>query len=552
MMTGKTMNDVLIQHGVLKTMKTEGPVIEIPKGVREIGYRAFLGRSDVEEVVIPEGVEQIAGQAFLDCRALKKVTFPSSLREISYSVFENCTSLSEVILPEGLVHLDRMVFLNCENLKTISFPDTLREVGWDALRGTAWLSDYPEGVVFAGRLALFAKGAVTKAEIRPGTVKICVNAFRGNRTLSEVLLPEGLEIIEDRAFQECRKLHRISIPQSVREIGTRAFDECNRLEVDLHAKKATVKKGCFADSAKIRLTHMDPTLLPDNVRLGAVLAFAEDCANQKELDPTFFVRMKKYIKSRRKLLYTAALEHWDLLQFMIEQQILLLEDVDEMLEVLLDDDRAEATAALMQYKNTMLSGEDAQEDLFDAPDLFADPGGFDDLTLEWDLPEETEKTEEDLLKEWGLQKKKDGTFRILSYHGRDREVRIPGKIGEKMITSVSPYALSPDRYGMKRETADVRRQIRSVTVAEGITVIGNHAFAGCESLEEVHLPESVIEIQYEAFLDCKRLSLAELPESVEVIGRAAFQGCQSLSDVTVPQEANVAEDAFFGTGMHRS
>lgn len=47
---------------------------------------------------------------------------------------------------------------------------------------------------------------------------------------------------------------------------------------------------------------------------------------------------------------------------------------------------------------------------------------------------------------------------------------------------LGPAVCSPQRYGLKRETAMQRRRITSVEIAEGILKIGNQAFADCESL----------------------------------------------------------------------
>ena len=543
MMEQMTMQNFTIEHGVLKKWESHDAHVTLPEGIRAVGYGAFRDSERLESVSIPEGVVKIDSLAFAGCTNLREVNLPAGLAEIGYSAFENCTSLQQITLPEGLVLLDRMVFLNCASLSEIAFPDTLQTVGRDALRGTAWLDQHADGVVYAGRLALFAKGAITEADIRPGTETICVDAFRNCTALTRVTLPDSLRIIEDRAFQNCRRLTQLVMPEAVEYIGYRAFDECIRLSAELNAKNPEIGRQCFMDTAQVRITNMDPAKVPDNVRESAIVAFADDVMNGTALDEAFQNRFYRYLQSRRKLLYPLALANWNLMHILMQEAMIPLEDADWILESVLEGEQTEAAAALMQYKQS-LSENDRETDAFDDfNEMSLD--GWDDLELGWDLPAD-EKTPEDLEKEWGMKKQPDGTYTLMLYRGTDLEIVIPNRIGDKMITAISPSALSPARHGIKHETIERRRQIRTITIEEGITRIGNHAFAECENLAPVTFPESLVEIGYEAFKDCVNLKELTIPQSVERIGREAFAGCCNLQTVHIPEHVEIAEDAFGG------
>ncbi len=538
--------EFIIEHGVLKRYSGREAHVALPDGIHAVGYGAFRGNETLEAVYIPEGVTKIDSLAFAGCKNLCEVHLPDGLLEIGYSAFEQCGQLKQMTLPDGLFLLDRMAFLNCEALSEITFPDTLDSVGRDALRGTAWLNNQPEGVVYAGSLALFTKGSIAEADIRPGTKKICVDAFRNGTALTRVTLPESLKIIEDRAFQNCRRLTHLVIPESVEHIGYRAFDECIRLSAELNALNPVIGRQCFMDTANVRITAMDPGRLPDNVRQSAILAFAEDVYNGAELDEAFKKRFFRYIMSRRKLLYPLALDNGSLLQVLMQEEIIPLEDVDWILESVLEGEQTEAAAALMQYKQT-ISRTVSQNEIEDEPELFGDISldGWDDFELSWDLPM-PEKTAEDLAREWGMKKQSDDTYTLMLYRGSDLELTVPNRIGDKMITAISPSALSPARHGIKHETIEHRKQIRTVTIEEGITRIGNHAFADCENLTALMLPESLVEIGYEAFRSCTALTELILPQSIERIGREAFAGCVNLKTVRIPAHIKLAEDTFRG------
>ncbi len=57
---------------------------------------------------------------------------------------------------------------------------------------------------------------------------ISANAFRHNLYIKELVLPEGLSVIEDYAFEES-SLEKINIPSSVKYLGTGAFKNCSNL-----------------------------------------------------------------------------------------------------------------------------------------------------------------------------------------------------------------------------------------------------------------------------------------------------------------------------------
>lgn len=528
------MTEFTIVQDVLRGWQGDAAIVEIPAGTREIGYGAFRNCRSIQQVVIPAGVRRIGSQAFAGCEGLERVELAEGVEEIGYSAFENCVQLKKVVLPSGLLSLERLAFAGCTMLTEILFPDSLLDVGRDAFRDTPWLDAQEDGVVYAGRLALFAKGAVPSVVIRSGTRKLCADAFRNNSALTEISLPESIEILGDRAFENCRRLKQITIPRQVRSIGYRAFHECRKLQVLLECDRAVLGKDCFEADTQVRLTALDPALLPAHVRHSAILAFADDWCDRTALEEPFVGQMLRYIRSRRKLLYPLAIAHGNLLQVMMDNQIIPAKDIEEILEQILAGEQAEATAALMEYGQKLTAAH--EQDPFDS---------WDDLELSWDLPE-VEKGAAQLEREWGSKLQRDKTLTLLLYRGQDREVLVPSRIGENMVTAIAPAALSPERYGIKRETAQQRRNICAVTIQEGITKIGNEAFSGCENLVRVSLPESIVEIGYHAFRNCKKLTEIEIPQSVEKIGRGAFAGCSSLTAVHLPEGVQLAEDVFAG------
>ena len=93
------------------------------------------------------------------------------------------------------------------------------------------------------------------------------------------------------------------------------------------------------------------------------------------------------------------------------------------------------------------------------------------------------------------------------------------------------------------------RDVRDVTVPEGITTIGRGAFYAAQ-VEKVTLPEGLMEIQQEAFYDCFALRSISLPESLQRIGASAFSSCRALAEITLPEGLRtIGTRAFDWTGL---
>lgn len=85
----------------------------------------------------------------------------------------------------------------------------------------------------------------------------------------------------------------------------------------------------------------------------------------------------------------------------------------------------------------------------------------------------------------------------------------------------------------------------SVTVPDGIRVIGTGAFKSCVSLKKVSLPESLHTIMAEAFKGCRKLEDIELPSKVSCIGAYAFHRCHSLKQIALPPSVEELGDCAF-------
>ncbi|MBQ9492870.1 MAG: leucine-rich repeat protein [Oscillibacter sp.] len=115
---------------------------------------------------------------------------------------------------------------------------------------------------------------------------------------------------------------------------------------------------------------------------------------------------------------------------------------------------------------------------------------------------------------------------------KEGEFLISGKGVMKDYQSASAVPWSA--YGT--DATDLRPQILTVTVSNGISNVGDYAFYDCEKLKEVKLPESVTSIGSRTFSNCAALTDINLSETlITSIGNYAFNGCAALAGVTFPE-----------------
>ena len=93
--------------------------------------------------------------------------------------------------------------------------------------------------------------------------------------------------------------------------------------------------------------------------------------------------------------------------------------------------------------------------------------------------------------------------------------------------------------------------IKTVTINNGVTSIGEYAFYNCIELKSITIPDSVTSIGRSAFSGCKGLSSITIPDSVTSIGDGAFSGCEGLTRITIGNSVtSIGSDAFYNcTGL---
>ena len=87
--------------------------------------------------------------------------------------------------------------------------------------------------------------------------------------------------------------------------------------------------------------------------------------------------------------------------------------------------------------------------------------------------------------------------------------------------------------------------LESVDIPDSVTEISDGAFSGCSSLDEIEIPESVETLGDEVFSGCSSITEIEIPETCDNIGSGVFSNCTSLESVDLPEDTAFIPDAMF-------
>jgi len=234
--------------------------IALPEGLETMGTEVFDG-AGIRTITIPSTVKK-ADRPFSGCTALEKAVFADgtevipegtvlsgkgfSAYDVPVGILENCASLKEVVLPEGVTEIGRCAFSSCPKLNKVNFPSTLKKIGECAFKGDSRLTsvELPEGLEDIG-VRSFAESGLTSVKI-PSTVTSGSRSFEKCPGLKEAEIADGMTSIPSTEvavgasrlsvggkyglFYECPELTEVKIPDSLEVINESGFAECPKLE----------------------------------------------------------------------------------------------------------------------------------------------------------------------------------------------------------------------------------------------------------------------------------------------------------------------------------
>ena len=94
---------------------------------------------------------------------------------------------------------------------------------------------------------------ISKVIVNDGIKTIKIRAFYQWDNLTEVYLPDSVEVLENNAFQQSTKIRTIRVSPNLTKIGVAAFYSCNSLEgvLPVPIGVTTIEANTFANTNKL-------------------------------------------------------------------------------------------------------------------------------------------------------------------------------------------------------------------------------------------------------------------------------------------------------------
>ncbi len=230
-------------------------VVTIPSEINGIKvtsiYNNCFDNYHVTDIIIPDSVKNIGFAALSGCSNLKTLTIGKGVETIHYASGIGYSGyLSAIVVDEenmyfssdeygALYNKDKTVIIEYpkgNKRKNFNIPGTVKTIGSTAFQSAKNLESIhiPFGVEIIERYAFHSTD------------------------FKEILIPDSVIVIGDRAFANC-EIEELTIPDSVVEIGERAFWQDRKLvNVYIGKNVNSISEGAFSENISMESVFVAP------------------------------------------------------------------------------------------------------------------------------------------------------------------------------------------------------------------------------------------------------------------------------------------------------
>ncbi|TFU92193.1 hypothetical protein E4T81_12835 [Barnesiella sp. WM24] len=347
----------------------------------------------------------------------------------------------------------------------------------------------------------FQSASGLKKVILPGNLRVIGwNAFKGCSGLATVEIKSELRVIECRAFEGCGSLRSVSLNPGLWAIYEYAFLGCALDSIIVPPSVTQVGDGAFAEN-NLKKIYLMPSVAPRVVNR---------IVNTVDVDLDLFhgttsLDIPAYIPYGADASYREA-AGWNVLTNYIETDDFPLE-IEQAYP-------CEVVTVAAGQLGAMLPQVDY---------------AIDSLVVKGPV------NEADIHSLW-TEAYRRGTIRVIDLKDA------------KIENGVIPAKAFAKRSDIQYERADVRRLILPGDIVE----IGDSAFYGNHSIEQINLPEPLPSLGKACFAGCANFKVGRIviADGVIEIPDACFSGCPGLTEVILPEELeSIGRYGFAETGI---
>ena len=208
--------DGIYYYTIDSTRVAVGVDSEWDAGSSKLIYHYYTGSLTIpSSVTYNEKTYKVTGINIWGCSELTSISLPSTLEEIAEGGFADCSRLEQITLPESLKKIGGFAFQSCDNIKEITIPASVREIGQDAF-------------TLSGIEKLVIKDLAAWCGVKKpgGFISSNTKVFLNDEEIKDLVIPDGVKIIEPNTFNRFKSIETVYIPESVDSIGDNAFIGC--------------------------------------------------------------------------------------------------------------------------------------------------------------------------------------------------------------------------------------------------------------------------------------------------------------------------------------
>ncbi len=266
--------------------------IDLPENLQTIGYSAFYFCEALTEIDIPSSVTLIDEYAFFECTSLAgSVVIPDGITEIKMMSFYN-TEITDLYITSSVTSIGNNAFGQCSSLENIYYSGNIE--AWNNVSigtGSSYVEratihyNYSseintlgsiEYVISENEIRIIGCDPEAQGEIDipseidgfpvtvidksafenctgvisvsiPSTVNRIYSYAFSKSGITEITIPEGIEVLAERTFYSCSELADVNLPTSLKTIERNAFSWCEALEyIEIPASVETIGDWAFS------------------------------------------------------------------------------------------------------------------------------------------------------------------------------------------------------------------------------------------------------------------------------------------------------------------
>ena len=538
---------------------TDTEKIVFGKDVEGVGGDAYQGFPKLKAITFLGNTQWIGSRAFAECTGLERVTLPASMRTIGDRAFEDCTALSEVKFPQALDSIEADAFARTA-LKEAHLPQNLRHIGKQALAGLKMnsvrlpdsLRVLPAGLFLFSEIGeLYIPSTVNRIEpmafagvfqvkraylnwTRPEDVDVSISSFDFSGMDSmQFVVPNGTF---DLYYEKLND--KLDLPSSCRITEESALARKDDFRWRLEGKALTVEKADFNYTSNLDCDYFDDKLNYDKVKKlilneGITRLPYGFCVNLSEVEEIHLPASLREIACEGLVTYA---------------QVRCSVSPDNPFYVVQDGflfDKRDSSIVLFPKGRKELHIPAYVKSIRSSAFLGC---CFDSVSVDEGNPYFSAR-------ENVLFSKRFDTLYYYACGRKQKEYTIP-----ETVTTIGDFAFSGRwtlenvQFGgsVKRigECAFLISGLREVVLPPSVEYVGNEAFSYNTKLEHVDFSSTKIKTLTRAlFLNCRKLTDVLLPNGLETILALSFGNTKRLKKIDLPSSLKIINAPFDGSAI---